>query len=178
MVTKPGLSLGTSNISTRVGSDHLSFFFFFYFIHFWLRWVFVAARGLSLVAASGGSSSLRCTGSKCAGLSGSRAQAQQLCRKGLVAPWHAGSSWTRTRTRIPCNGRWILNHCATREAHHWSFNPRLLNCLSPSSQVTEDYCVLGTPPGSAQIVKLKTKLTCIKPPLALLSEKGHQKPSG
>ena len=33
----------------------LSFFFFF---NFWLRWVFVAARGLSLVAASGGYSSL------------------------------------------------------------------------------------------------------------------------
>ena len=32
------------------------------FIYFWLRWVFVAARGLSLVAASGGYSSLRCAG--------------------------------------------------------------------------------------------------------------------
>ena len=30
--------------------------------NFWLRWVFVAARGLSLVAASGGYSSLRCAG--------------------------------------------------------------------------------------------------------------------
>ena len=33
-----------------------------YFIRFWLRWVFVAVRGLSLVAASGGYSSLRCAG--------------------------------------------------------------------------------------------------------------------
>ena len=32
------------------------------FIHFWLHWVFVAACRLSLVAASGGYSSLRCTG--------------------------------------------------------------------------------------------------------------------
>ena len=32
------------------------------FIYFWLRWVFVAARGLSLVAASGGYSALRCVG--------------------------------------------------------------------------------------------------------------------
>ena len=32
------------------------------FIYFWLRWVFVAARGLSLVAVSGGYSSLQCTG--------------------------------------------------------------------------------------------------------------------
>ena len=43
-------------------------FFFLYinvsisFIYIWLRWVFVAARGLSLVAVSGGYSSLRCTG--------------------------------------------------------------------------------------------------------------------
>ena len=28
--------------------------FFFLFFFFWLRWVFVAVRGLSLVAASGG----------------------------------------------------------------------------------------------------------------------------
>ena len=37
-------------------------FFLILFIYFWLRWVFVAARGLSLVAASGGYSSLPCTG--------------------------------------------------------------------------------------------------------------------
>ena len=36
--------------------------FFGVFIYFWLHWVFVAVRGLSLVAASGGYSSLRCTG--------------------------------------------------------------------------------------------------------------------
>ena len=35
---------------------------------------------------------------------------------GLVAPRNAGSSQTRARTRVPCIGRWILNHCATREA--------------------------------------------------------------
>ena len=32
------------------------------FIYFWLCWVFVAVRGLSLVAASGGYSWLRCVG--------------------------------------------------------------------------------------------------------------------
>ena len=36
--------------------------FFFNFIYFWLHWVFIAARGLSLVEASRGYSSLRCTG--------------------------------------------------------------------------------------------------------------------
>ena len=75
---------------------HLSFFFleryspcisslglflkFIFFIYFWLCWVFVSVLGLSLVAASGGHSSLWCvslslsrplllqsTGSRCAG---------------------------------------------------------------------------------------------------------------
>ena len=49
-------------------------------------------------------------------LAGSRAQAQQLWHTGLVVPWHAGSSRTRARTRVPCIGRRILNHCTTREA--------------------------------------------------------------
>ena len=35
---------------------------------------------------------------------------------GLVAPRHVGSSQTRARTRVPCIGRQILNHCSTREA--------------------------------------------------------------
>ena len=111
------------------------------FIYFCLCWVFVAAHGFSLLVASGGYSSLRCagfslqwllllrsTGSKHVGfsscgtwaqqmwLAGSRVQAQQLWRTGLVAPWHVGSSQTRVRTHIPCIGRQILNHCATREA--------------------------------------------------------------
>ena len=40
------------------------FFFFFInlFTYFWLCWVFVSVRGLSLVAASGGHSSSRCAG--------------------------------------------------------------------------------------------------------------------
>ena len=42
--------------------NHLFFFNINLFIYFWLRWVFVAARGLSLVAASWGCSSLRCAG--------------------------------------------------------------------------------------------------------------------
>ena len=123
-----------------------SFFFFFLilfiylFIYFWLRWVFVAAHGLSPVAARGGYSSLRCVGfslwwflllrsmgSRCTGFSScgtqaqqlwlavSRVQAQQLWCTGLVVPRHVGSSQTRDRTRVPRIGRQILNHCATRE---------------------------------------------------------------
>ena len=37
-------------------------FIYFIFISLWLRWVFVAACGLSLVVASGGYSSLQCAG--------------------------------------------------------------------------------------------------------------------
>ena len=116
------------------------FYIFIYFLNFWLCWVFVAACGFSLVAASGGYSSLWCagfslqwflllrsTGCRCMGfsscgmraqslwLTGSRAQAQYLCHMSLVAPWHVGSSRTRDRTHVPCTGRQILNHCATRE---------------------------------------------------------------
>ena len=114
---------------------------FILFIYFWLHWVFVAVCGLSLVAESGGHSSLQCpgfslrwllllrsTGSRHAGVSscgtraqqlwlvGSRVQAQQLWHTGLVAPRHVGSSRTRARTRVPCVGRQVLNHCTTREA--------------------------------------------------------------
>ena len=39
-----------------------------------------------------------------------RAQAQWLWHMGLVAPWHAGSSQTRDRTRVFCIGRRILYH--------------------------------------------------------------------
>ena len=144
---KPGLS-NLSNFFESVSMNELKipeFLFLFlqliiYLFYFWLRWVFVAARGLSLVVVSGGYSSLRyvgfslwwllllrSTGSRRVGfsscgrwaqqlwLAGSRAQAQQLWRTGLVVPRHVGFSRTRARTRVPCIGRQILNHCATRE---------------------------------------------------------------
>ena len=38
-----------------------------------------------------------------------------------------GSSPTRARTRVPCIGKRILNHCAIREAHHFA----LINTLHP-----------------------------------------------
>ena len=114
---------------------YLSLNLFFKFIYFWLHWVFVTVCRLSLVVASGGCSSLRCagfslrwllllqiTGSRHGGFSscgtrgqqlwlvGSRTQAQQLWRTGLVAPWHVGSSRTRARTCVPSIGKRILNH--------------------------------------------------------------------
>ena len=55
-------------------------------------------------------------GLSCCGAQAPDAQAQQLWFTGLVAPRHVGSPQTRARTRVPCIGRQILNHCATREA--------------------------------------------------------------
>ena len=90
-----------SNLCVPCIGRWILFFFFFIktiylliylFIYFWLRWVFVAARGLSLVAASGGYSSLWCrsfslwwllflrsTGSRRAGFSSCGSQALE-CR--------------------------------------------------------------------------------------------------
>ena len=120
------------------------FLFYFYFVIYFIFGCFGSSllyAGFSLVAASRGYSSLRCAGfslrwllllrstsSRHAGfsscgtwaqqlwLAGSRVQAQQLWRTGLVATRHVGSSWTRARICVPSIGRWIRNHCATREA--------------------------------------------------------------
>ena len=45
----------------------------------------------------------------------------KLWLTGLVAPWHVGSSQTRARTHVPCIGRQILSHCATREAPYYYY---------------------------------------------------------
>ena len=63
-----------------------------------------------------GARASHCHGLSHCGAQAPDAQAQQLWRTGLVAPWHVGSSQTRARTRVPCIGRRILNHCATRKA--------------------------------------------------------------
>ena len=78
--------------------------------------LFGAVRGLliavaSLVAEHG----LQARGLQQLWLAGSRAQAQQLWRTGLVALLRVESPRTKARTRVPCIGRRILNHCATRE---------------------------------------------------------------
>ena len=44
-------------------------FQFILFIYLWLHWVFIGARGLSLVAVSRGYSSLKCAASHCGGFS-------------------------------------------------------------------------------------------------------------
>ena len=111
-----------------VGVLYIFYKFIYLFIYFWLRWVFAAAHRLSLVAASGGYSSLWCvgfslwwllllqsTGSRRLGFSSCGTRAQQLWHTGLVAPRYVGSSRTRDQTHVSCIGRQIVNHCATRE---------------------------------------------------------------
>ena len=46
---------------------------------------------------------------------GPGAWAQRLWRAGLVAAWQVEPSWSRDRTCVPCIGRQVLNHCATKE---------------------------------------------------------------
>ena len=85
----------------------------------------------ALVAASGAHSS-----SRCAGLSLSRPlllQSTSSRRAGSVVVAHGPSCSTacgilpaRARTRVPCTGRQILNHCATREAHPEVFHSYFL----------------------------------------------------
>ena len=75
-----------------------------------------AALHCSAQASHCGGFSLRSTGSRRTGFSSCGTRAQQLWCMGLVVPGHVGSSRTRARTCVPCIGRWILNHCATREA--------------------------------------------------------------
>ena len=63
----PALGAWSLNHCTtrEVPNDHFCFFFliyFYLFIYFWLCWVFVSVRGLSLVAASEGHSSSRRAG--------------------------------------------------------------------------------------------------------------------
>ena len=68
-LTSWAFNLGTSWAPYLFGIKSAGFLFFnlFIYFYFWLCWVFVSVRGLSLVAASGGHSS-----SQCAGLSLSR----------------------------------------------------------------------------------------------------------
>ena len=69
-------------------------------------------------------------GLSCRGAQAPDAQAQQLWLTGPAAPRHVGSSGTRARTCVPCTGRRILNHCATREAPDTHFLIQISNSYS------------------------------------------------
>ena len=105
-----GVGRGIPILSSVIQSKDL--FLFCLFIYFWRHWVFIALRGLSLVAVSGGSSLVA---SHCGGFSCCRARglgwAQWLWHTSVVAlsdlsfsMWDL-SSRTRDQTHVPCMGR-------------------------------------------------------------------------
>ena len=57
-----------------------------------------------------------CCGARALGCVGLSSWAQRL-----VAPQHVGSSRTKDRTCVPCIGRQIPNHWATREVQNYPF---------------------------------------------------------
>ena len=92
-------------------TDFLFFFFFkfiFYLIYFWLRWVFVAGRRLSLVAASGGYSSLRCAGFslRCAGFSLLRSTGSGHVGSAVVARGLSSCGSQALERRLSSCGAW------------------------------------------------------------------------
>ena len=63
--SNPGKVLGlvwSTQLAINRQSLAIHLFFFFFLIYFWLCWVFVSVRGLSLVVASGDQSSSWCAG--------------------------------------------------------------------------------------------------------------------
>ena len=105
------------------------------FIYLWLCWVFVSVRGLSLVAASGGHSLSWCTGLSLSRplllwSTGSRRTGSLVVAHGPSCSVASGIFPDRGSNPCPLlwqadpqplhhqgsPGRWILNHCATREA--------------------------------------------------------------
>ena len=106
-----------------VGCSPLSFFLIFFFIFFIYGCVGSSflCKGFYQLQQVGATLHRGARASHYRGPSHCRAQApdtqaQQLWLMGLVTPRHVGSSQTRARTHVPCIGRQILNHCATREA--------------------------------------------------------------
>ena len=79
---------------------------------------------------------------------------------GLVAPRHVGSSQTRARTRVPCFGKQILNHCATREALNFS----LFVCFFFLTLLFKDGCLEGkSVMQSKEVITIKVTIavTCM-----------------
>ena len=106
---------------------------FYLFIYLWLRWVFIVAWGLSLVAVIGaalhrGLWVSPCSDSPCC-QAGALACRLIICEHRLSCSGPCGI-WTRDRTYIPSTGRWILNHRTTRRVSIFVY------CLSSSSRVS------------------------------------------
>ena len=130
--------MGGAGSGSLGGSLRVAFLFFFIFVFIYgcvgssflcegfLRW---RRAGTTLHR---GARTSHCRGLSCCGAQAPDAQAQQLWLMGLVAPRHVGSSQTRARTRVPCIGRQIPNHCATREApgcFSWCNKCKIILCI-------------------------------------------------
>ena len=111
---------------------------FFVFIYFWLRWVFVAARGFSLVVVRKGHFLLQCTGFSFCWLfllqnTGFSMRGFSTCslydpEHGLnscdIQAWSPRGMWKpliKDWTCVPCIARWILIHWAMREVQCFCF---------------------------------------------------------
>ena len=102
---------------------HCVYSFFFFLNKFIYLYIFGCVGSLLLCTAfsscgEGGYSSLRCVGFSLQWLLLLRSTGSRYA--GLVAPRPVRSSRKRARARVPCIGRRILNHCATREVRVYS----------------------------------------------------------
>ena len=109
-----------------------------FLFYFWLRWVFVAARGFSLVVVRKGHFLLQCTGFSFCWLfllqnTGFSMRGFSTCslydpEHGLnscdIQAWSPRGMWKpliKDWTCVPCIARWILIHWAMREVQCFCF---------------------------------------------------------
>ena len=78
---------------------------------------------------------------------------------GLVAPEHVKSSWTRDQIHVPCFGRQILNHWATREVHMFFLAMSREHGLDAWGRVFGRYCC------TVHITALQARVLLRKPAL-------------
>ena len=104
------------------------------YFNFWLCWVFIAVRGLSLVAMRGGYSVVMVRGllivvafffgrtwapkaqASVVAAHGLQSAGSLVLEHGSVTLQQVRSSQIRYWTTVPCIARWVLNYCTTREA--------------------------------------------------------------
>ena len=86
------------------------------FLHWFFKIYFIFGGAASLLLHMGFLSLQWARASHCNGFSCCRERLQELWYR--VSPMPVGSSQTRDQTRVPCIGRWMLNHWTPREALH------------------------------------------------------------